>query len=155
MEDTKNRGGELVAMTAEIAAAYVANNSVAQTDLTALIAGIYRSLSLLGATEAEVQPEPVPLVPAVPIKKSVTPDYIVCLEDGKKFKSLKRHLATHYGMTPDEYRRKWGLPSNYPMVAPAYGAQRSEMALRMGLGRKNTKPAAEPARKSGRGRNVA
>jgi predicted transcriptional regulator len=143
---------DLIEMTAEIAAAYVSNNSVARTDLAALIAGIHSSLSSLGAPEAP--PEPAPLVPAVPIKKSITRDYIICLDDGKSFKSLKRHL-TQLGTTPEEYRRKWGLPSDYPMVAANYAAQRSQLALSMGLGRKKAEPVAEPARKASRGRKGA
>jgi predicted transcriptional regulator len=124
---------DLTEMTAEIAAAYVANNNVARTELAALIAGIHSSLSSLGAPEAP--PAPAALVPAVPIKKSVTPEYIISLEDGKPFKALKRHL-TRLGMTPQEYRSKWGLPSDYPMVAANYAAKRSELALSLGLGRK-------------------
>jgi predicted transcriptional regulator len=143
----------LTEMTADIAAAYVSNNNVARTDLAALIAGIHSSLSSLGAPEAPSAP--AALVPAVSIKKSVTPDYIICLEDGKQFKSLKRHLSSHYDMTPDEYRRKWGLPDHYPMVAATYAAKRSELARSMGFGQKKAEPAAEPARKAGRGRGAA
>ena len=106
-------------------------------------------LALVRAPAAAAEPEQKPLVPAVAIRKSVTPDYIVSLEDGRKFKSLKRHLAGTYGMTPDEYRAKWGLPRDYPMVAPNYAKARSDLAKRMGLGRKG--PAA-PAKKRGRKR---
>ncbi|BDA86351.1 MucR family transcriptional regulator [Aureimonas sp. SA4125] len=152
MKDTDTSRDDLAAMTAEIASAYVANNRVPQADLPDLIASIHRSLSLLGSPERA--PEPAALVPAVSIRKSVTPDYIICLEDGKSFKSLKRHIAVRYGLTPDEYRRKWGLPSDYPMVAATYAARRSELALNLGLGRKKAEPVVEPARKAGRGRNA-
>jgi predicted transcriptional regulator len=126
----------LVPLTAEIVSAYVSNNAVAATNLPGLIAEIYEALKI--ATESD-QPEPEKMKPAVPIKKSVTPDYIISLEDGKKFKSLKRHLATHHGLTPDEYRAKWGLPADYPMLAPNYAAARSALAKSMGLGRKAKK----------------
>ncbi|MGE4371949.1 MAG: MucR family transcriptional regulator [Xanthobacter sp.] len=130
--------------TADIVAAYVSNNSVAANDLPALIESVHRALGQLGTPAAPPTEE---LKPAVPIKKSVTPDYIICLEDGKKFKSLKRHLRTSYGMTPEDYREKWGLPKDYPMVAPAYAAARSELAKNMGLGqsRKKAAPAARKA----------
>ncbi|MFN4010598.1 MucR family transcriptional regulator [Pannonibacter sp.] len=122
----------LIDLTAEIVSAYVSNNTVAATDLPVLINDIYNALQRTSGTQAE--PEPEPLKPAVPVKKSVMPDYIICLEDGKKFKSLKRHLRTHYDMTPEEYREKWDLPTDYPMVAPNYAAARSELAKKMGLG---------------------
>ena len=122
----------LIDLTAEIVSAYVSNNTVAATDLPVLINDIYNALQRTSGTQAE--PEPEPLKPAVPVKKSVMPDYIICLEDGKKFKSLKRHLRTHYDMTPEEYREKWDLPADYPMVAPNYAAARSELAKKMGLG---------------------
>ncbi|MCY1708573.1 MucR family transcriptional regulator [Pannonibacter sp. SL95] len=129
----------LIDLTAEIVSAYVSNNTVAATELPGLINDIYNALQRTSGTQAE--PEPEPLKPAVPVKKSVMPDYIICLEDGKKFKSLKRHLRTHYDMTPEEYREKWDLPADYPMVAPNYAAARSELAKKMGLGqqRKRTK----------------
>ncbi|MGQ3675401.1 MucR family transcriptional regulator [Xanthobacter sp. TB0139] len=127
--------------TADIVAAYVSNNSVAANDLPALIESVHRALGQLGTPSAPPAEE---LKPAVPIKKSVTPDYIICLEDGKKFKSLKRHLRTSYGMTPDAYREKWGLPKDYPMVAPAYAAARSELAKNMGLGQSRKKAAPTP-----------
>lgn len=123
---------DLVRMAADIAAAYVSANPVQAQDLPALIRMIHNALlDVAGAVgaPAEVTPEP-----AVSIKKSVTADYIICLEDGKKFKSLKRHLRTRYSMTPDEYRAKWGLPHDYPMVAPNYAKERSNLAKRMGLG---------------------
>jgi predicted transcriptional regulator len=124
---------ELVAMTAEIVAAYVGSNTVATSELEGLISTVHASLKALG----EPAPAPVAreLVPAVPIKKSVFPDYIVCLEDGKKFKSLKRHLRSAYNMSPEEYRAKWGLPADYPMVPPNYAAARSALAKKIGLGR--------------------
>lgn len=144
---------DLVELTAEIASAYVSNNRVAPNEIAALIASIHSSLGTLGTAQA-AEPEPVALVPAVPIKKSVTADYIICLEDGKQFKSMKRHLATKFGMSPDEYRRKWGLPSDYPMVAAGYSSKRSELALSLGLGRKKADPVTEPAQKAARGRKA-
>ena len=127
--------GNLVELTADIVAAYVGNNTVAQADLPKLIANIYQSLvsATHGAGEAK-PPDAVELKPAVPVRKSITPDHIICLEDGKKFKSLKRHLRTQYNMTPEAYREKWGLPADYPMVAPNYAAARSQLAKQMGLG---------------------
>ncbi len=123
---------DLVEMTAEIVSAYVSANSIAAQDVPALIRTVYAALNdVAGHAPAPAQAEQEP---AVPVKKSVTPDYLVCLEDGKKFKSLKRHLRTRYGMTPDEYRAKWGLPHDYPMVAPNYAKERSNLAKRMGLG---------------------
>lgn len=122
----------LIDLTADIVSAYVSNNTVASSDLAGLINEVYNALQRTSGST--VEPEPEPLRPAVPVKKSVTPDYIICLEDGKKFKSLKRHLRTHYDMSPEEYREKWGLPSDYPMVAPNYAAARSELAKKMGLG---------------------
>ncbi|WP_319771994.1 MucR family transcriptional regulator [Breoghania sp.] len=122
----------LIDLTADIVSAYVSNNTVPATDLPQLINEVYGALQKTSG--AITEPEPEPLKPAVPIKKSVTPDYIICLEDGKQFKSLKRHLRTHYDMTPEEYREKWGLPSDYPMVAPNYAAARSDLAKKMGLG---------------------
>lgn len=122
----------LIDLAADIVSAYVSNNSVAAADLPNLINEVYGALQRTSGAVAE--PEPEPLKPAVPIKRSVNPDYIICLEDGKKFKSLKRHLRTHYDMTPEEYREKWGLAADYPMVAPNYAAARSELAKKMGLG---------------------
>ncbi|MDJ0931794.1 MucR family transcriptional regulator [Breoghania sp.] len=122
----------LIDLTADIVSAYVSNNTVPATDLPQLINEVY--VALQKTSGAVTEPEPEPLKPAVPIKKSVTPDYIICLEDGKQFKSLKRHLRTHYDMTPEEYREKWGLPADYPMVAPNYAAARSNLAKKMGLG---------------------
>ena len=131
------QNAELIELAAEIVAAYVSNNTVPPAELPALINEVQRSL--LQAAAGSAEPAKEELKPAVPIRRSVTPEYIVCLEDGKKFKSLKRHLKTHYDLTPDEYRQKWGLPSDYPMVAPSYAAARSAMAKQMGLGRKRRK----------------
>lgn len=123
---------DLVRMAAEIAAAYVSANPVQAQDIPALIRTVHGALlEVAGVTPAAAE---VALEPAVSIKKSVTADYIICLEDGKKFKSLKRHLRTRYSMTPDEYRTKWGLAHDYPMVAPNYAKERSNLAKRMGLG---------------------
>ena len=121
-------------LAAEIVAAFVSNNSVPASALPELIASVHAAFRQLGSANAE--PEPEPLSPAVPIRKSVKPDSIVCLEDGKRFKSLKRHLRTDHDLTPDEYRAKWGLPKDYPMVAPTYAAARSELAKSMGLGQR-------------------
>lgn len=121
-------------LTAQIVSAYVSNNAVQAADLPNLIASIHAALS--HASSAEVEPEKVELKPAIPVKKSVTPDHIICLEDGKKFKSLKQHLQSQYGLSPDDYRLKWGLPSNYPMVAPNYADARSNLAKKMGFGRR-------------------
>ena len=124
---------ELLALSADVVASYVGNNSVSPDQVTDMLKSVYRTLD--GLTEPS-EPEPEPLVPAVPIKKSVTKDHIICLEDGKKLKMLKRHLMTAYGMTPDDYRAKWGLKDDYPMVAPSYAAKRQELAKKIGLGRK-------------------
>jgi predicted transcriptional regulator len=123
----------LIDLAADIVSAYVSNNTVATGDLPGLISEVYAALQRTSSGVAP-EPQPEPLKPAIPIKKSVTPDYIVCLEDGKKFKSLKRHLRTQYGVTPEEYREKWGLPPDYPMVAPNYAQARSDLAKKMGLG---------------------
>jgi len=125
---------DLTAQTAEIVAAYLSHHTVAQADVSSLIGTVYNALS--SAEKPVVEPEAdEPLKPAVPVKKSVQPDYIICLEDGKKCKMLKRHLMSSFGLTPDAYRTKWGLPSEYPMVAPNYAKQRSQLALSLGLGR--------------------
>ena len=129
----------LIDLAAEIVSAYVSNNAVASQDLPLLIGDVYAALQKTNGGEPE--PEPEPLKPAVPVKKSITPDYLICLEDGKKFKSLKRHLRTHYNLSPEEYRERWSLPADYPMVAPNYAAARSELAKRMGLGQQRKKPA--------------
>ncbi len=122
---------ELLELTTKIVAAHVSHNAVPTTDLPRLIATVHETLATVGPEEAAPRPEP-----AVSIKQSVKPEYIVCLDDGKKFKMLKRHLRTAYNMTPDDYRQKWGLPSDYPMVAPKYAAVRSKLAKKIGLGRK-------------------
>src|SRR4249919_917242 len=132
----------LLSLTTEIVAAFAGHNTVATSDLPELIGTVYAALRAAGTVEAEKPVEA--LVPAVPIKKSVMPEFIVCLEDGKKLKMLKRHLATSYNMTPAAYRQRWGLPKDYPMVAPAYAAQRSALAKSIGLGRKRVEAAPEP-----------
>lgn len=134
---------QLVALTADIVTAHVSNNVVAISDVAPLIEKVHGALAGLGAPVAALE---VKLVPAVPIRFSVKPDYIVCLDDGKKLKMLKRHLKTAYGITPDEYRAKWGLPSDYPMVAPDYAEQRRGLALKIGLGRRRRK-AGKPAKR--------
>ena len=125
--------GNLIGLTSQIVAAYVSKNPLPSGDVSALIGDVHQALSRAMGSHAE-PPERDDLKPAVPVKKSVTPDYIICLEDGKKFKSLKRHLRTHYKMSPEEYRAKWQLPHDYPMVAPNYAAARSQLAKKMGLG---------------------
>jgi predicted transcriptional regulator len=130
MESTE-QSQDLLALTTEIVAAHVSNNTVAVNDLPQLINQIYNSLANIGTAPASPAARPQP---AVTIKKSVQPDYIVCLEDGKKLKMLKRHLKTAYNMTPESYRERWGLPSDYPMVAPNYARQRSRLAKEIGLG---------------------
>nr|WP_314261404.1 MucR family transcriptional regulator [uncultured Devosia sp.] len=125
---------DLVELSSDIVSAYVAHNSVSLADLPKLIVDIHSTLR--GLNGAEVQTPVEELKPAVPVRKSVAADYIICLEDGKKFKSLKRHLRTHYNLSPEEYREKWGLPADYPMVAPNYSATRSKLAKDNGLGRK-------------------
>lgn len=126
-----------IELAADIVSAYVSNNTVASGDLAALIGEVHSALLRVsnGAAEAPAEAQK----PAVPVKKSITPDYIVCLEDGKKFKSLKRHLRTQYDMSPEEYREKWGLPADYPMVAPNYAQARSQLAKQMGLGQQRRK----------------
>jgi predicted transcriptional regulator len=141
---------KLVELTADVVAAYLSANEIRTADVGTVIADVYNSLSSLGKEAAT----PEPLKPPVSIRKSITPDYLISLEDGRQYKSLKRHLAGR-GLTPAQYREKWGLPRDYPMVAPAYAAQRSELAKKMGLGRKmaearSAKAAAKPARKGGR-----
>ena len=133
MADADGFDDTLLTLTADIVAAHVSNNSVAVNDLPNLIQNVHAALSGIsgGGKMAETRPEP-----AVSIRSSIKPDYIVCLEDGKKLKMLKRHLMTHYNMTPDEYRRKWGLSGDYPMVAPNYAEQRRTLAKSIGLGTK-------------------
>jgi predicted transcriptional regulator len=130
MNDTPS--ASYIALTADIVSAYVSNNTVSASDIPGLISQIHSALMRVSAGQSDAQPEP--LKPAISVKKSITPDYLVCLEDGKKFKSLKRHLRTQYNMTPEAYREKWGLPPDYPMVAPNYAAARSQLAKQMGLG---------------------
>ena len=125
---------DLVTLAGEIVSAYVSHNSISLQDLPTLISAVHAALQALGAEAPSEAAQP--LKPAIAIKKSVMPEFIICLEDGKKFKSLKRHLMTYFQMTPDDYRTKWGLPDDYPMVAPAYAAVRSSLAKTNGLGRK-------------------
>lgn len=128
---------EYLELTASIVAAYVTNHAVQQTDLPTLINSVFASLQSVGAEPAIIiREEPRP---AISVKRSITPDYIVCLEDGKKFKSLKRHLRSHYNLSPEEYREKWSLPHDYPMVAPNYAEARSQLAKKMGLGTRREK----------------
>lgn len=144
---------EFIELTADIVSAYVTNNRVGVVDVPDLIARVHAALASL-SSEISGSTSQEPLVPAVSIKKSITPDYLICLEDGLKFKSLKRHLNTKFGLSPDQYRAKWGLPADYPMVAPAYAERRSAMAKSFGLGRKPSAPAgtaAAPAAKGKRG----
>ncbi len=134
MPDSANSApdnGALIVYAAEIVAAYVGNNAVPAEELPNLIRIVHASLASLTGVEAVA----APLKPAVPVKKSISEDFLTCLEDGKKFKSLKRHLRTKYDMSPEEYREKWGLPADYPMVAPGYSRQRSKLAKKMGLGK--------------------
>lgn len=128
---------ELVELTAKIVSAYVSNNTIVASDLPQLISETHAALTR--ATGKIALPEREELKPKVAVKKSVMPDYIICLEDGKKFKSLKRHLRTHYNLSPEEYREKWGLPHDYPMVAPNYARARSDLAKKMGLGTRREK----------------
>lgn len=125
---------DLVELSTEIVCAYVSHNALSPSDLPKLISDVHGALRGLHSGEAQEQQEE--RKPAVPVRKSVAPDYIICLEDGKKFKSLKRHLRTHYNLSPEEYREKWNLPSDYPMVAPSYSETRSRLAKVNGLGRK-------------------
>jgi predicted transcriptional regulator len=133
MDASTEMNETLITLTADIVSAHVSNNSVAVNDLPQLIQNVHNALSGLGGSSEEPQAKQEP---AVSIRSSIKPDYIVCLEDGKKLKMLKRHLMTHYNMTPDEYRQKWGLNSDYPMVAPNYAEQRRSLAKKIGLGTK-------------------
>lgn len=143
MQDNGLDRKEVMALAAEIVAAYVGGNSIADRDLPGLIRSVHAALM---ATDQEGKSPPAPaLVPAVSIKKSITPDYIICLEDGKRFKSLRRHIMSKYGLTPEAYRSKWDLAPDYPMVAPNYALARSTLAKRMGLGTKKAPPA-KPAK---------
>jgi len=138
MTDTPG-DSKFIALTAEIVSAYVSNNTVPAADIPALINQVHAALSRVSAKSGDGASEP--LKPAVSVKKSITPEHIVCLEDGKKFKSLKRHLRTQYNMTPEQYREKWGLSADYPMVAPNYAAARSQLAKQMGLGQQRRRRA--------------
>ncbi|HEX4736305.1 MAG TPA: MucR family transcriptional regulator [Allosphingosinicella sp.] len=133
----------LITLTADIVSAHVANNSVAVNDLPQLIQNVHNALQALGSRQEEAPARPEP---KVSIRSSIKPDYIVCLEDGKKLKMLKRHLMTHYQMTPDEYRQKWGLNADYPMVAPNYAEQRRTLAKKIGLGTKRRRTGARGAK---------
>jgi predicted transcriptional regulator len=131
--------GNFIELTAEIVSAYVSNNSVAAAEIPSLISQVHAALSRVSGMQGDAPAEP--LKPAVSVKKSITPEHIVCLEDGKKFKSLKRHLRTQYNMTPEQYREKWSLGADYPMVAPNYAAARSQLAKQMGLGQQRRRRA--------------
>ncbi|WGD30363.1 MucR family transcriptional regulator [Ancylobacter sp. WKF20] len=128
-----------IELAADIVSAYVSNNTVPANDLANLLSEVHSALQRV--TKVDAEPPAEPLRPAVPIKKSIAPEYLVCLEDGKKFKSLKRHLRTQYNLTPEQYREKWGLPADYPMVAPNYAAARSALAKEMGLGQQRRRTA--------------
>jgi predicted transcriptional regulator len=138
MDANNNLNETLITLTADIVSAHVSNNSVAVNDLPTLIQNVHTALAGLGVAVAEPETKPEP---AVSVRSSIKPDYIVCLEDGKKLKMLKRHLMTHYQMTPDEYRAKWGLAPDYPMVAPNYAEQRRSLAKKIGLGTKRRRTA--------------
>ena len=133
MDNQDHFGETLITLTADIVSAHVSNNSVAVSDLPLLINNVHGALAGLGEPVEAPAPK---LEPAVSIRSSIKPDYVVCLEDGKKLKMLKRHLMTHYNMTPDDYRQKWGLSADYPMVAPNYAEQRRALAKKIGLGTK-------------------
>jgi predicted transcriptional regulator len=132
---------ELIELVADVVAAYVGSNKIERNDLPGLVHSVHQAFASL-ANGTVSAPEPAPLTPAVPIKKSITPEFLICLEDGKKFKSLKRHLRSRYNLTPDEYRARWGLPADYPMVAPNYAQARSRLAKEMGLGQLRQKGSA-------------
>ena len=146
MSENRIEHDDLLSLTAEIVAAYVGSNSVVIADLSSVISSVYAELSVLGEPEPEPEPE-VKLTPAVPIKKSITDDFIICLDCGKQQKMLKRHLMVAHGLTPDQYRTKWRLGHDYPVVAPNYSATRKKLAKKIGLGRKPTKPRTRRKRK--------
>jgi predicted transcriptional regulator len=157
--DDDNNHPELLGLTAKIVASHAGSNKPAASELPALIGSVFEALRMAGAIEVEQPVEA--LVPAVPIRKSVTPEFLVCLEDGKRLKMLKRYLATRYNLTPAAYRQRWGLAKDYPMVAKAYAAQRSELAKSSGLGRRRADPmpapepvAQKPARRVAAGRKL-
>jgi len=139
MTSENTKGGDFIGLTANIVSAYVSNNTVPATDIPGLINQVHAALVRVSDGHGEAPSDA--LKPAVAVKKSITPEYIVCLEDGKKFKSLKRHLRTQYNITPEQYREKWGLPPDYPMVAPNYAAARSQLAKQMGLGQQRRRRA--------------
>jgi len=149
MSDYPDFRADLLELTAEVVSAFVGNNSVPSNELPALIASIHSALQTVGQPTAAA-PVEEERKPAVSIRKSVTPDFIICLEDGLKFKSLKRHLRTKYNLTPDDYRAKWGLPNDYPMVAPNYAEARSNLAKQMGLGQQRKKPVVPAPKPRGR-----
>ena len=153
MPDTTGMSAEqLLRMTAELAAAYLSNNNPAVSEIPETISAIHQSLAGLNNGLAETEPSS----PAVPIRRSVTPDYLVCLEDGKKQRALKRHLRTAHNLSPEDYRRRWGLPGNYPMVAPSYAAVRSAISKKIGLGRRTAaKSTRQPASKERRAASPA
>ncbi len=141
MNDNDHRDETLMTLTADIVAAHVSNNSVSVNDLPQLIQNVHNALSGIGGRSSPPEAKPEP---KVPVRSSIKPDFIVCLEDGKKLKMLKRHLMTHYSMTPDQYRQKWGLNADYPMVAPNYAEQRRALAKSIGLGTKRRKATRAP-----------
>jgi predicted transcriptional regulator len=130
---------EILALTADIVAAFVGKNPISPADLRTIINDVYRALSENASSALRGSNSAVELKPAVPLKRSICEEHIICLEDGKKFKSLKRHLRTHYNLSPEQYREKWGLPADYPMVAPRYAAARSLLAKKIGLGQRRKK----------------
>jgi predicted transcriptional regulator len=140
--DPEGKKQELLSLTTDIVAAFAGNHTVAMGDLPGLISSVFAALRTAGQGEA-AKAEAAP-IPAVPIRKSVTAEFLICLEDGKKLKMLKRHLQTRYNLSPEAYRQRWGLPRDYPMVAPAYAAQRSSVAKRLGLGRRKPAPVPQP-----------
>jgi predicted transcriptional regulator len=144
-EQTPNKMAEeeLLRMTTDVVAAYVSNNTLPTAQLSEIIGAVFQSLKALEGQGSEAKSEP--LKPAVPVRKSITPDFLICLEDGKRLKMLKRHLRSTYNMTPDGYRQKWGLPADYPMVAPNYAEQRSAFAKKIGLGRGASRQAGKRA----------
>ncbi len=145
MTTENENNAEIIELSAQIVASYVSNNSVPMAEMPALIASVHSSLAGLGSTPLAVEPEKK--APAVSVRKSLGEEFLICLEDGKKFRSLKRHLRTAYNLSPDQYRSKWNLPSDYPMVAPAYAAKRSALAKASGLGAQRRKPVLEAVKK--------
>ncbi|TCK19717.1 MucR family transcriptional regulator [Ancylobacter aquaticus] len=154
MSEDIDTNAALMELTAGVVSAFVGNNSVPANELPALIASVHSALLSVGQLSV-APPVEIEQKPAVPIKKSVTPDFIICLEDGLKFKSLKRHLRTKYALTPEDYRAKWGLPNDYPMVAPSYAEARSNLAKKMGLGQQRKKPVVPAPKPRGRAPKAA